>query len=314
MTMFSSDLSINIEDALRQREEQLRFVLEGSELGFWDWNIETQSVKRNERWAIMLGYTYEEIQQTTQQWTDFIYPDDRERAWASIKDVLEGRSLIHKIEYRMLHKDGGYRWILDQAKVMQRDNNGNPIRMCGTHTDITERKNLELELERQAHIDYLTGINNRRHFMTLANNELKRDKRHQHDLSLLMFDVDHFKAINDQYGHQAGDLVLQKLVIECREHLRTEDIFGRIGGEEFAVLLPETRIEAAIEIAERLRMITANTFQVLENGKSPHVTISVGVTSCSCIDDDIDLLLSQADKALYNAKNSGRDKVCIWNG
>ena len=313
MTMFSSDLSINIEDALREREEQLRFVLEGSELGFWDWNLETQSVKRNERWAIMLGYTYEEIQQTTQQWTDFIYPDDRERAWASIKDVLEGRSLIHKIEYRMLHKEGGYRWILDQAKVMQRDNNGNPIRMCGTHTDITERKNLELELERQAHIDYLTGINNRRHFMTLANNELKRDKRHHHDLSLLMFDVDHFKAINDQYGHQVGDLVLQKLVIECRGHLRTEDIFGRIGGEEFAVLLPETRIEAAIEIAERLRMVTANTFLVLENGKSLHVTISVGVTSCSCI-DDIDLLLSQADKALYNAKNSGRDKVCIWNG
>ena len=128
-----------------------------------------------------------------------------------------------------------------------------------------------------------------------------------------MFDVDHFKAINDQYGHQVGDLVLQKLVIECRGHLRTEDIFGRIGGEEFAVLLPETRIEAAIEIAERLRMVTANTFLVLENGKSLHVTISVGVTSCSCI-DDIDLLLSQADKALYNAKNSGRDKVCIWNG
>lgn len=313
MTMFSSDLSINIEDALREREEQLRFVLEGSELGFWDWNLETQSVKRNERWAIMLGYTYEEIQQTTQQWTDFIYPDDRERAWVSIKDVLEGRSLIHKIEYRMLHKDGGYRWILDQAKVMQRDNNGNPIRMCGTHTDVTDRKNMELELERQAHIDYLTGINNRRYFMMLANNELKRDKRHHHDLSLLMFDVDHFKAINDQYGHQVGDLVLQKLVIECRGHLRTEDIFGRIGGEEFAILLPETEIEAAIEVAERLRMITANTFLVLENGKSLHVTISVGVTSCSCI-DDIDLLLSQADKALYNAKNSGRDKVCIWNG
>lgn len=312
MTMFSSDLSINIEDALREREEQLRFVLEGSELGFWDWNLETQSVKRNERWAIMLGYTYEEIQQTTQQWTDFIYPDDRERAWASIKDVLEGRSLIHKIEYRMLHKEGGYRWILDQAKVMQRDNHGKPVRMCGTHTDVTDRKNMELELERQAHIDYLTGINNRRHFMMLANNELRRDKRHHHDLSLLMFDVDHFKAINDQYGHQIGDLVLQKLVIECRENLRTEDIFGRIGGEEFAVLLPETEIEAAIEVAERLRMVTANTFLVLENGKSLHVTISVGVTSCSCI-DDIDFLLSQADKALYNAKNSGRDKVCIWN-
>ena len=313
MPPFRNSEYLNTEEALIEREEQLRFVLEGSELGFWDWNIITQTVKRNERWATMLGYSYEEIQNTTQQWTDFIHPDDRERAWASIKDVLEGRSLIHKIEYRMLHKEGEYRWILDQAKVMQRDNNGNPIRMCGTHTDITERKNLELELERQAYIDYLTGISNRRHFMTLANNELKRDKRHHHDLSLLMFDVDHFKAINDQYGHQVGDLVLQKLVIECRGHLRTEDIFGRIGGEEFAILLPETEIEAAIEVAERLRMVTANTFLVLKNGKSLHVTISVGVTSCSCI-DDIDLLLSQADKALYNAKNSGRDKVCIWNG
>lgn len=312
MTMFSSDLSINIEDALREREEQLRFVLDGSELGFWDWNIETQSVKRNERWAIMLGYTYEEIQQTTQQWTDFIYPDDRERAWASIKEVLEGRALIHKIEYRMLHKDGGYRWILDQAKVMQRDNDGKPIRMCGTHTDITERKNLELELERQAHIDYLTGINNRRYFMMLANSELKRDERHHHELSLLMFDVDHFKAINDQYGHQVGDLVLQKVVIECRDNLRTEDIFGRIGGEEFAVLLPETDIEAAVEVAERLRVVTENTFLALENSHSLHVTISVGAISCSG-SDDIDLLLSQADKALYNAKNSGRNKVCIWN-
>ncbi len=272
MTIFSSDVSLNIEDALREREEQLRFVLEGSELGFWDWNIETQNVKRNERWAIMLGYTYEEIQQTTQQWTDFIYPDDRARAWESIKDVLEGRSLIHKIEYRMLHKDGGYRWILDQAKVMQRDIHGNPIRMCGTHTDVTDRKNMELELERQAHIDYLTGINNRRHFMMLANNELRRDKRHHHDLSLLMFDVDHFKAINDQYGHQVGDHVLQKLVTECREHLRTEDIFGRIGGEEFAVLLPETGIEAAIEVAERLRMVTANTFLITTNSQPENYT------------------------------------------
>jgi diguanylate cyclase (GGDEF)-like protein/PAS domain S-box-containing protein len=125
------------------KEKQLRFVLEGSELGFWDWDIANNTVERNQRWALMLGYTYDEIKTTTQQWTDFIHPEDREKAWQSIHDVLEGRSEVHRIEYRMLHKDGSIRWILDQAKVMQRDLNGKPLRMCGTHSDITQRLLIE---------------------------------------------------------------------------------------------------------------------------------------------------------------------------
>jgi two-component system CheB/CheR fusion protein len=91
---------------LLQNEEQLRYVLQGSELGFWDWNIVTNEVQRNARWAEMLGYTFEELKNTTRQWTDFIYPDDREKAWQSINGVLEGKSPAHKAEYRMLHKDG----------------------------------------------------------------------------------------------------------------------------------------------------------------------------------------------------------------
>lgn len=129
--------------ALENSEKQLRFVLQGSGLGFWDWDIAAGKVERNARWAEMLGYTYSEIQQTTRQWTDFIHPDDRDRAWGSIHAVLEGRSNIHRIEYRMLHRDGGIRWILDQASVMQRDTHGKPARMCGTHTDITGIKHAE---------------------------------------------------------------------------------------------------------------------------------------------------------------------------
>jgi PAS domain S-box-containing protein len=128
---------------LLQNEEQLRYVLQGSELGFWDWNIATNEVHRNARWAEMLGYTYSELKNTTRQWTDFIYPDDREKAWQSIVDVLEGKSPAHKLEYRMLHKDGGIRWILDQANVIQRSSDGKPTRMSGTHTDITDRKQTE---------------------------------------------------------------------------------------------------------------------------------------------------------------------------
>ncbi|WP_169147026.1 PAS domain-containing hybrid sensor histidine kinase/response regulator [Zoogloea dura] len=139
------------ERALASSERQLRFVLEGSELGFWDWNIATGEVFRNAQWAAMLGYAHEEIQHTTQQWTDFIHPEDRQLAWESIQSVVEGRSNVHRVEYRMLHKDGGIRWILDQASVMERDGEGRPLRMCGTHTDITQRKHNEEELERHRH-------------------------------------------------------------------------------------------------------------------------------------------------------------------
>nr|WP_274620464.1 EAL domain-containing protein [Colwellia maritima] len=138
--------------ALKSGREQMQLVLAGAELGFWDWDMTTGKVERNERWATMLGYTYQEIQYTTNQWSDFVHPDDRERAWESINDVLEGRSKGHSLEYRMLTKDGGYRWILDQANVMKRDNNGKPLRMSGTHNDITNRKIAEEKLKLAASV------------------------------------------------------------------------------------------------------------------------------------------------------------------
>ncbi len=155
------------ERALENSEKQLRFVLEGAELGFWDWDIAAGTVVRNERWATMLGYSHAEIEQTAQQWTDFIHPDDRARAWESINAVLEGRSSMHRLEYRMLRKDGSTIWILDQANVMQRDANGKPLRMCGTHTDISEIKATEEELtQHRRHLEKLVG--ERTHELTLA--------------------------------------------------------------------------------------------------------------------------------------------------
>ncbi len=295
--------------ALEERATQLRFVLEGSELGFWDWNLATGRVERNARWAQMLGYTYEEIQTTAQQWSDFIHPDDRDRAWASIHAVVEGRAAAHKEEYRMRCKDGSYRWILDQAKVMARDDQGKALRMCGTHTDITERKLLEEELTRQAHIDYLTGVCNRRHFMARAEQELLRASRYATPLSLFMLDIDHFKRINDRYGHKVGDEVLKTLAGICQATLRQVDILGRLGGEEFAVLLPDSPPEAAREAAERLREAIARTKVPLEEGLPVQFTVSIGVAAPAGPDDNMDVLLNSADKALYCAKNGGRNRV-----
>lgn len=130
---------------LRESEERLKFVLEGSQLGYWDWDIKTGSVRRNEQWARMLGYTLEEIEANVNQWTDLHHPEDREKAWKSINDHLEGRTSEHKAEYRMRTKDGAYKWILDQARIVECDAEGNPLRMSGTHTDITDRKRIEAE-------------------------------------------------------------------------------------------------------------------------------------------------------------------------
>ena len=302
------------EAALEDRARQLRFVLEGSELGFWDWDIATGKVERNPQWGHMLGYTFEELQHTAQQWADFVHPHDRERAWASIFDVVEGRSAAHKLEYRMLHKDGSIRWILDQAKVMQRDGHGKATRMCGTHTDITERKLLEEELRRQAHVDYLTGIYNRRHFMERAEQELSRAHRYAKPLSMLMLDIDHFKQINDRHGHKVGDTVLKAVADLSQATFRDVDIVGRLGGEEFAALLPETDQPAALEAAERLRATIANARIPLPGAPPVSFSVSIGVSSMDSPEDNIDALLQRADKALYKAKDSGRNRVCGRDG
>ncbi len=140
-----------MEDALRDSEQRLHFVLEGSQLGFWDWNLKTGEVKRNARWAEMLGYSFGEIDFSVLQWSELIHPDDFPAVNALMKDHLEGRRPNYRIEYRMRCKDGSYKWILDQAKVVARDADGNPLRMSGTHTDISELKRIQEELTIKNH-------------------------------------------------------------------------------------------------------------------------------------------------------------------
>ncbi|CAG1020796.1 Diguanylate cyclase DgcM [Methylococcales bacterium] len=181
---------------------------------------------------------------------------------------------------------------------------------CAFVRDIRERKTLLAELEHQAHFDYLTGIANRRHFMEQGEMELARAQRYGNSLSIFMLDIDHFKKINDSFGHAVGDKVLQKMGCIFAQTLREVDIPGRLGGEEFAVLLPETNSSKALEVAERLRNFVANTTIPLEAGVSLQFTICIGVATLREKISNIDSLLNLADKALYQAKDSGRNKVC----
>lgn len=185
---------------------------------------------------------------------------------------------------------------------------------CAFVRDISEQKALQAELEHQARIDYLTGIANRRFFMEQGEAELARVDRYGNKLSVIMLDIDHFKAVNDNFGHAIGDQVLQKLGFILLEVLREIDIPGRLGGEEFAILLPETGREKALEVAERLRAVVAASHILLESEQTLRFTISIGVTTLKDKNINIGTLLNLADKALYQAKQTGRNKVCSFYG
>lgn len=172
-----------------------------------------------------------------------------------------------------------------------------------------EHHQADEELERQAHTDFLTELANRRFFLEQAESELARALRYQKPLSLFMFDIDHFKAINDGYGHKTGDMVLQNLAAILRLSLREVDFVGRLGGEEFAVMLPETDTDDALDAAERLRTAIASARMPTESGRQLSITVSIGVATLNETSADIETLLKHADDALYLAKNSGRNQV-----
>lgn len=170
----------------------------------------------------------------------------------------------------------------------------------------------EIELERQAHLDFLTGLRNRRAFFEQGELELSRAARQGTPLSVLILDIDLFKQVNDRYGHEVGDQALKALAAVSERTVRRIDILGRLGGEEFAVLLPGAAATAALEAAERLRQAIADEPIELDTGTTLAITVSIGVATLARMAPDTPLgdLLRRADVALYSAKSAGRNCVC----
>jgi diguanylate cyclase (GGDEF)-like protein len=174
--------------------------------------------------------------------------------------------------------------------------------------DITAEK----EYKNMALTDYMTGIHNRLSFSKESEAEFIRSKRYGHKMSVLMLDVDYFKQVNDEHEHKAGDDALIALAQKVSSSLRSIDVFGRVGGEEFAVILPETSLKAAEEIAERIRAdIKTIKVSSKKTGTEFDFTVSIGITSLNHKDASVYETTHRADMALYEAKGSGRDKVVI---
>jgi diguanylate cyclase (GGDEF)-like protein/PAS domain S-box-containing protein len=204
---------------------------------------------------------------------------------------------------------GGELYWEDVAISAVTDDLGAITHFVAVKEDISQSKNLEEELRRLATIDGLTGVLNRQSFTELAAREFLRLHRPAGLLAAFMIDIDHFKSVNDTYGHPVGDRVIQAVATACRAGLREHDFIGRVGGEEFACVLPDTSLEQATVVAERLRATVADKAIELSDGGNCLVTVSIGISTKTIRDDDVSAVLGRADAALYEAKQSGRNRV-----
>lgn len=205
-----------------------------------------------------------------------------------------------------LHADGHE---IKLGASIVRVRNGSGYVYAAILRDISWRIELLDDLSEQARLDPLTGQLNRRSFLEIAANECERANRHGTSLACLFFDIDHFKALNDRFGHSSGDIILRSFAELVRNDLRTIDCFCRSGGEEFVALLPETDLESAIIVAERIRRTVEDQTIALPDTGTARLTVSIGVSHATGPGIDISEQIRQADEALYKAKQEGRNRV-----
>jgi diguanylate cyclase (GGDEF)-like protein/PAS domain S-box-containing protein len=255
----------------------------------------------------MLGYAQDEIEPTLASWEALVHPDDWAVIRASLEPHLRGENSRYSCEHRLRHKDGHWVWVLDAGSVIEWDEEGAPLRAVGIQQDISQRKALEERLVQQATSDPLTGLANRRHFNESLGNELARVRRNVGRAAVILLDLDHFKRVNDTWGHATGDAVLKHFAALIGARLRDSDEFARLGGEEFAIVLPGVDLVGAFRTAERLRRMVAGSPVRGEFGEIP-VTVSIGVASLRANDAGPADALARADEALYRAKDAGRNR------
>jgi len=207
-----------------------------------------------------------------------------------------GLGLVHVIHDNKLHREN--------YTLHSREKDANQV----LREEIATRETLEHELRSMALTDHLTGIFNRRHFLERASEEVARARRYGHTFSIAMMDLDHFKNINDQYGHAAGDEALRAFSAFVSKSKREMDIFGRLGGEEFALIMPDTEVEIAKQVCERMREGTER-IRLRGLGGTISMTVSTGLADYCSVTDSLDSLLARADKGLYEAKHDGRNRV-----
>ena len=310
---------------LQINKERWTFALESSGDGVWDWNFETGGAQYSRQWKEMLGFSESEISNEASEWTSRVHPEDMPNVMAIIQAHVEGKSPTAVVEYRLLCKDGSWKWVLGRGMVVSRGPGGEPLRMVGTNTDITERKLTENQVQKLAFYDPLTNLPNRRLLNDRLNQAMATSKRNGCYGALKFLDLDNFKPLNDAHGHDVGDLLLIEVADRLKSCIREIDTLSRFGGDEFVVVacdLDTDRNNAAAEaalLAEKLRAVLSEPYRLLTrnaDGSELRIehscTVSIGVTLFLNHEASPAEMLKCADKAMYKAKESGRNAVRFY--
>ena len=297
----------NLNDRLQLSEAKYRSLFENVSEGIFIAQLDGRFLDVNPALARIIGHTtpsdFLRAHQDDWLWP-FVDEDEQERLFGA----LAAHGQVTHLQLRMRRWNGESIWVEVNAHASP-DPKHAIATVEGVLSDITERKRILEELRHLATVDGLTGLYNRRHFLELCERELRRARRYRLDVALLMLDADLFKTINDTYGHDVGDEVLRVIARLCQYQMREADIIGRLGGEEFAILLPQTNPSDALGAAERLRKAIAQTTLPLADGRMLRFTVSIGVCAGAAQTITLQELLKIADRALYTAKRRGRNQV-----
>ncbi|GAB6058838.1 GGDEF domain-containing response regulator [Desulfonatronum parangueonense] len=298
------------EQALLERERLLNATQRLARVGGWEWNVVDQSLSWTEETYRIHGLepaNRPDSSHLLEQCLECCGTENGSRFRDALQHCIqEGHPFDLEMPFTGI--DDRRLWVrMTAAPVWE---GSRVVRVVGNIMDLTDRKQIEDRLRYLATTDELTGLWNRRKFMELLHREIERARRYGHGFTLLMLDIDHFKCINDSFGHAAGDRVLEHLAGMLNSALRTPDVSGRFGGEEFAVILPETGVHGAEVIAERLRNTIAAE-QVHVQGGSISYTVSIGAATFASDTSSADDLLKRADDALYKAKQQGRNRLVL---
>jgi diguanylate cyclase (GGDEF)-like protein/PAS domain S-box-containing protein len=298
--------------ALSEERQRLDEIIWGTNAGTWEWRVQTGEVRFNERWAEIIGYTLAELGDgSIDTWMKHCNPDDLGKSNDLLQRVFAKQDDYYECECRMRHKNGNWVWVLDRGKVVEWDADGKPLRMSGTHTDITPSKTVEAEIRRLAQTDQLTGLANRHQFNTMLGQIVEINRRVEKNIVLLLLDLDHFKQVNDTFGHPVGDQLLVKVADIIKNNFRDADVVARLGGDEFAVVLPLIDDIASAAIPAT-RIIEQVSKPHMIDGIEVNVGISIGISTCQHRTGNPESIYRDADKALYRAKRCGRNRYCYF--
>jgi len=288
-------------------EQRWKFALEGSGDGLWDYDFTTKSCYYSPQWKALLGYEDDELESNVTEWLTRIHPEDKKKAREIFDDYFSGRRPDYVVEHRLMCKDKQWKWILVRGMIVERDADNKPTRMIGTMTDISRMKASEEIIWRQANFDTLTGLPNRRMFFDRLEHEIRRVQRYGKSFALMFVDLDEFKEINDQYGHQTGDQALKEITQRLIKLLRATDIVARLGGDEFTIIMSDIGRRSDVEaVAAKLMLTITEPLQL--NGISASVSASIGLVICPDDGVSADDLINKADRAMYRSKQFGKNQ------